>query len=80
MYQRDEDGGTPLHYAAARGYLESVRILLNKSKITALEWNEKCHLPIHQACKNGHLKLVQEFLRPEYWDCCDPRVLANQKG
>ncbi|KAF7837033.1 protein ACCELERATED CELL DEATH 6 [Senna tora] len=79
MYLRDEDGGTPLHYAAAWGYVEGVRILLNKSALTALEWNAKGHLPIHLACKSGHVEVVEEFLLKEELTH-ESEVLINKKG
>ncbi|KAF7821157.1 protein ACCELERATED CELL DEATH 6 [Senna tora] len=78
VYLRDEDGGTPLHYATARGYVDGVRILLNKSSLIALERNTKGHLPIHLACKNGHVKVVEEFLQQQW--AYDSRVLINTKG
>ncbi|KAK4266612.1 hypothetical protein QN277_027504 [Acacia crassicarpa] len=78
MYLRDEDGGTPLHYAAFIGYVEGVRILLKKSALSALEQNAKGQLPIHLACKWGHVKVVREFLGQQWAD--DPRLLLNHKG
>ncbi|KAF7837030.1 protein ACCELERATED CELL DEATH 6-like [Senna tora] len=77
MYLRDEDGGTPLHYAAAIGYVEGVRILSNKSALTALEWNAKGHLPIHLACEKGRVTVVKEFLQQEWTH--DSRLLVNKK-
>lgn len=41
IYFRDEDGGTPLHYAACIGYVEGVRILLETFTQSALEHNKK---------------------------------------
>ncbi|KAF7837031.1 protein ACCELERATED CELL DEATH 6 [Senna tora] len=79
MYLRDEDGGTPLHYAATSGYVEGVGILLRKSAFTALEWNAKGHLPIHLACKFGHVGVVEEFLVQEELTH-DSEVLINKKG
>ncbi|XP_054804564.1 protein ACCELERATED CELL DEATH 6-like isoform X2 [Prosopis cineraria] len=78
MYVRDEDGGNPLHYAASSGYVEGACILLSKSSLSALEQNAKGHLPIHLACKWGHLNVVKEFLAQEWAD--DSRLLLNRKG
>ncbi|KAE9620649.1 putative ankyrin repeat-containing domain, PGG domain, protein accelerated cell death 6 [Lupinus albus] len=77
IYLRDEDGGTSLHYAAYIGYVEGVRILLNISTLTALERNTKGDLPIHLACKRGHVEVVEELLQKE-WP--NPRVFLNYLG
>ncbi|QCD87772.1 receptor-interacting serine/threonine-protein kinase 4 [Vigna unguiculata] len=82
VYLRDEDEGTPLHYAAYIGYAEGFRILLEnsflKSDQTVLEGNKKGHLPIHLACKRGHLKVVKKFLQHKC--VTNLYVLLNQKG
>ncbi|KAG4967707.1 hypothetical protein JHK87_033358 [Glycine soja] len=75
LYLRAEDGSTSLHYAAYIGYVEGFRTLLKNS--FSLEGNKKGHLPIHLACKRGHLEVVKEFLQNE-WPI-NPRVL-NKKG
>ncbi|KAK7257445.1 hypothetical protein RIF29_31434 [Crotalaria pallida] len=77
IYLRDENGGTSLHYAAYIGYIEGVRILLNVSTLTALERNSKGDLPIHIACKRGHVIVVEELLQQE-WP--NPRIFLNYEG
>ena len=66
MYLRDENGGTPLHYAASIGYLKGVCQLLPRSAYLSLEWDRKGYLPIHLACKMGHVMVVEEFLKQEW--------------
>lgn len=70
VYLRDEDGGTPLHYAAYIGYVEGFHILLensiDSSNQTALEGNKKGHLPIHLACERGHVEVVKYFLQQKF--------------
>ncbi|KAK7342267.1 hypothetical protein VNO80_25213 [Phaseolus coccineus] len=82
VYLRDENEGTPLHYAAYIGYAEGFRILLEnsfqKSDQTVLEGNKKGHLPIHLACKRGHVKVVKEFLQHKC--VTNLYVLLNHKG
>lgn len=79
IYLRDEEGGTPLHYAAITGFVKGVRVLLNTPIPTALERNSKGHLPIYLACKWGHVKVLKELLKnrncPKY-----SGSLLNQKG
>ncbi|KAG5119004.1 hypothetical protein JHK82_033424 [Glycine max] len=82
VYLRDEDGGTPLHYAAYIGYGQGFHILLENSSKNSyeivLEANKKGHLPIHLAGKRGHVEVVQNFLQRD-WNI-NPFVLLNQKG
>lgn len=82
VYLRDGYGDTPLHYAAYIGYAEGFDILLenslHKSDVTPLEKNEKGHLPIHLACKRGHVELVRKFFQHEWH--FNPFVLLNKKG
>ncbi|CAJ1978942.1 unnamed protein product [Sphenostylis stenocarpa] len=80
VYLRDEDEGTPLHYAAYIGYGEGFRILLEnsfqKSDQTVFEGNKKGHLPIHLACKRGHVKVVKKFLQHK----CNILHVAAENG
>ncbi|XP_054780822.1 protein ACCELERATED CELL DEATH 6-like [Prosopis cineraria] len=62
MYLRDEAGDTALHCAASRGFVQGVRILLQKSKFLAWERNSNYHLPIHLATQSGHVLVVKELL------------------
>ncbi|KAL3017398.1 hypothetical protein AAZX31_06G275300 [Glycine max] len=85
VYLRDEDGNTPLHYAADIGYVDGFRILLKKSLLnkldqTALERNKKGRLPLHLACKRGCVEMVKEFFEPGSGWPINPYVLLNQKG
>ncbi|XP_054790704.1 protein ACCELERATED CELL DEATH 6-like [Prosopis cineraria] len=79
MYLRDQKGRTPLHYSASIGYLEGVRTIVNASPQSMLECvcDTKGYLPIHVACKNGHVNVVQEFIQRT---CFDPMESQNQKG
>ena len=62
MYLRDEDGRTPLHYAASTGYHKGACELLVRCPNLALVWDTKGHLPIHLACKRDHVDVVENFL------------------
>ncbi|KAK1567987.1 hypothetical protein Q3G72_019043 [Acer saccharum] len=53
----DEEGNTPLHFAACMGFIEEVRYLLEiKSGNCAFERNNKGFYPLHLACENGHIQ------------------------
>ncbi|XP_054781911.1 protein ACCELERATED CELL DEATH 6-like [Prosopis cineraria] len=63
MFVTDENGNTPLHYAAFTGYAEGAHELLKKSTLVAFQRNSKGNLPIHVACGKGHVQVVEESLR-----------------
>ncbi|MED6218506.1 hypothetical protein PIB30_027161 [Stylosanthes scabra] len=79
IHLKDEKGSTPLHYAASIGYLKGVQILLIRkgTSSNALAWNKKGHLPIHVACKKGHVDIVKELLQLEWPTSMD---LFSKKG
>ncbi|KAF7822999.1 protein ACCELERATED CELL DEATH 6-like [Senna tora] len=78
MHVRDEEGRTPLHYAAYTGYVEAVRILKNKCALAAFQRNKNGHIPIHLACQRGHVQAVKELLQLIKWH--NVKDLVNQKG
>ncbi|XP_054810829.1 protein ACCELERATED CELL DEATH 6-like [Prosopis cineraria] len=79
IYLKDQRGGTALHLAASMGNLEVVRTILNECPPSALEWDLKGYLPIHIACKKGHVNVVEEFVQKQKpW--FDPMDSLNQKG
>lgn len=73
----DQFGCTPLHYAAALGYVDTVRILINfRANLLALD--HKGHIPMHLAAAAGHLKVVQHFLSENVpYDYQSPRTGGN---
>ncbi|KAJ8110651.1 hypothetical protein OPT61_g6554 [Boeremia exigua] len=66
----DYTGRNPLHYAAERGYPDSVRVLLASGlgKQFALGQDDTGFTPLHQAIFWGYEECVREFLR---WDHVD---------
>ncbi|QQR49185.1 ankyrin repeat domain-containing protein [bacterium] len=58
----DENGLTPLHYAAFKGYTKCVQILLsNKAYVHALGQSEST--PLHYAAHNGHIDCVKALIQ-----------------
>lgn len=51
----DDEGNTPLHYAADKGHLECVNALLEKSDADAE--NEEGNTPVWLAIQNGHVEV-----------------------
>ncbi|KAK7845058.1 protein ACCELERATED CELL DEATH 6 [Quercus suber] len=72
----DEEGRTPLHWAACIGYLEGVRFLLGRNASIATERDKNGLFPIHVASAKGHVHLIQELL--QYWP--NSRELLNHNG
>lgn len=59
--QKDNNGCTPLHYAAGVGSKEIVRLLVNESA-NLLSMNNDGHIPLHLASAGGHYDVVEQFL------------------
>lgn len=59
----DEEGRTPLSYAALKGYLEGARYLLKKFPSSAYrcDKNKEGFFPIHMAASGGHIKMIKEL-------------------
>uniref|UniRef100_A0A803L822 Uncharacterized protein n=2 Tax=Chenopodium quinoa TaxID=63459 RepID=A0A803L822_CHEQI len=57
----DEEGLTPLSYAASKGIVEIVLYFLeNFPKTTYLRNKDKSY-PIHKACLGGHVRVLEKF-------------------
>ncbi|KAK3184165.1 hypothetical protein Dsin_031451 [Dipteronia sinensis] len=76
LLSRDEEGNTPLHFAAYMGCIEEVLYLLEIKSDWAFERNSKGFYPLHLACENGHIKVIKELLRK--WP--DPTELLCNEG
>lgn len=64
---QDEDGKTALHLAAAAGYLETVRLLLDKAAERGIKDSSK-NLPLHYAAWGGHLEVVELLVSDDDMD------------
>ncbi|KAK6919046.1 Ankyrin repeat [Dillenia turbinata] len=73
---RDEEGNTPLHWAASKGYLEGVQILLGYSTLEVYETEKNSSYPIHLAASEGHLEIIEMLLKK----FPDSKELLNGKG
>ncbi|KAJ6878169.1 hypothetical protein NC651_030800 [Populus alba x Populus x berolinensis] len=72
----DEELGNSLHYASSICFLKGVRFLLKKFLNGAYETNSEGNYPIHVACKNESVDLVEEFLDILPY----PKEFLNKKG
>ncbi|KAI6693231.1 hypothetical protein NL676_020941 [Syzygium grande] len=72
-------GNTPLHLAAYENYVEGVEFLVDKFSSSAFEHNSEGYLPIHVACKMGHLETIKKLL--QHWpypeELCSLRQQQN---
>ena len=76
MKERDNEGMTPLSYAASIGYLEGVHYFLEKFTDYIYESDQNGFFPIHTASSRGHIKIVHEFIQK----CPDSVELLNRQG
>ena len=72
----DEEGRSPVHYAASMGYLEEVQLILDKFPHSANGRDRNGLLPIHWASINGHVSIIKEMLLHSP----DPGELLDQNG
>ncbi|WP_425571257.1 ankyrin repeat domain-containing protein [Novipirellula rosea] len=60
----DDQGNTPLHIAASKGYMPVIRLLLT-NHATATISNNQLYTPIHNAAAEGHTIAVRTMLDHE---------------
>ena len=70
----DKYGATMLHWAATKGWLNTVQLLLDKYEFHPLCKTCNGNTSLHSASKNGHLDVVQYLIT----ECkCDPMCKNN---
>ncbi|KAL3713944.1 hypothetical protein ACJRO7_036280 [Eucalyptus globulus] len=57
--------GSPLHLAARENYVDGVKFLADRFPSSAFTHNKDNYLPIHVACKMGHLETFKELF--QHW-------------
>ncbi|KAL0584592.1 hypothetical protein ABG067_005615 [Albugo candida] len=84
-YCRGMQGYTPLHYAAARGHLEIIKLLVGLGWDTDIR-NDISETALHLACYHGHL-MIAEYLLEAFADINavtveneSPLFYATRKG
>lgn len=60
LLARDSTGSTPMHYMAASGDLEALRIVLREASPD--QTNKQQQTPLHLACEHGHAELAHALL------------------
>ncbi|KAF7668629.1 hypothetical protein LDENG_00296300, partial [Lucifuga dentata] len=69
-----DTGALPVHYAAAKGDMLSLRLLLGHSPNVVNSQTKNGATPLYLACQEGHLEVVQHLVK----DCgADPSIRAN---
>ncbi|KAK8121598.1 hypothetical protein PG984_010268 [Apiospora sp. TS-2023a] len=74
-YQKDEDGQTALHYAAANGNLEVIELLLPHYETDKYMGDLDGDWPIHEAAKYGYIECVKALVR---FDHVSPQRCNNE--
>ena len=58
----DKYGATLLHWAATRGWLNIVKLLLDKYEFHPMCKDNNGSTPLHSACRNSHLPIIEYLL------------------
>lgn len=55
---RDNDGATPIHFAASRGHLDALKLLLKHGgRITIDKYGKS---PLNDAAENEHMEVIHD--------------------
>ena len=59
---RDKHGNNPIDWAASRGRLDSVKLLIEEAGVNPKQRNAEGLSPLHLAASNGHLEIVRYLI------------------
>ncbi|KAI6672969.1 hypothetical protein NL676_000875 [Syzygium grande] len=77
LHVRNENGGTPLHSAAAVGNQSAVELLLEKCPDLALQTDKNGSYPIHIACEGNSWETISKLIEDTWPDLAE---IKNNKG
>lgn len=78
VHVENQEGLTPLQFAASFGYIDEVNILLASDPTTAAKRHKYGSLPIHLASMRGHVDIIRNML--PYYDPDHPRDILDKYG
>ena len=79
---KDSFGASALHLACRRGNHDAVSILLRCKNIDVCKQDNNNCTPLHEACNNGHVAIVDELIRhlkENYPDSVVDKVILQNK-
>lgn len=72
----DNFGWTPLHYAAFRGNLKAIKLLIQPNQYNTCYMLDNWEMSaLHIAAYKGHLEVMKELIqcRPDMWECLNAK-------
>ena len=77
---RDKHGNHPIHWAASRGRLDSVKLLIEEARVNPKQRNAEGLSPLHIAASNGHLEIVRYLVEERGMDPTEVDAKVGLKG
>ena len=77
---RDKEGSRPIHLAAGRGRLDSVKLLVEEAGVNHKQRNAEGLSPLDLAASNGHLEIVRYLVEERGMDPTEVNAQVGLKG
>ena len=77
---RDKQGNCPIHLAARRGRLDSVKLMVEEAGVNLKQRNAEGLSPLDLAANNGHLEVARYLIEERGMDPTEADAQVGLKG